>query len=264
MDAAALAMALSVSAVRDTDSKRRVLLMGAAVACAFGPLSWMAWNAHAHDGPFHFFHRVSSYKRAIGAGSTNTVEALLLYPRLLFTTRPELVIPTIFLLVPALRDPSLRRRWGLPLLCAFAQVAFLAYGNARDGAPAHHPERALVGTMAIGALFVADAGFVKLRELVRDGRTLAAKTTAACIAVAWAISSVRGYEPPGRGPSEDRSQAIARGTKLRDDGVRAIVVTPCAYEHFALLAAYGAPENAELKPPAPPTPGAQCPAVEIR
>src|SRR5262249_25819718 len=159
------------------------------------------------------------------------LDALLLYPKLLFTTRPEVAIPTLFLVVPALRDRAIRRRWGLPLLCVLAQVAFLSYGNARDGAPAHHPERALIGTMVLLALFVVDAGLTKLRELVDDGRGLAAKVAAACVAIAWAISSVRGYEPPGRSPSEDRRDQILHGEKLRADGVKAIVVTPCAFEH---------------------------------
>jgi hypothetical protein len=223
----------------------------------------MAWNAHAHDGPLHFFRRVSSYKRAIGEGSTDTVAALLLYPRLFFTTRPEVAIPLVFVLVPALRDAELRRRWAAPLLCVAGQIAFLAYGNARDGAPAHHAERALVGSWVIAALFVGDAGLVVLRELVVQGRGLAARAGAACIAVAWVVSSARGYEPPGNGPADDRREAVARGLELRASGAKAITVTPCAFEHFALIAAYGAPENVEVKPRAIAADG-RCPVVEAR
>ncbi len=244
--AAVLALVLGVRAART--ARGRASFAVVAALCAAAPLLWMAWNAHAHDGPLHFFRRVSTFKRAIGAGATDTVGALLLYPRLLVTTRPEVAVPALFLLVPALRDQTMRRRWGVPLLCVAAQLAFLAYGNARDGAPAHHPERALLGPLVLLALFVADAGFAKLRELVDDGRGLGARGAAAAIAIAWVISSARGWDPPGRSASEDRSEAIARGLELRRAGVKAIAVTPCAYEHFALIAAFGAPERVRLEP----------------
>lgn len=264
--AAVLAAALAIGGARAT-GRRRAVLAGLALLCAVGPLVWMAWNAHAHDGPFHFFRRVSTYKRAIGGGATDTLDALLLYPRLLLTTRPEVAIPALFLLLPAMRDRAIRRRWGVPLVAVAAQIAFLAYGNARDGAPAHHPERALLGATVLLALFVADAGFVKLRELVdgatRDAHALAARAAAACVAVAWVISSARGYDPPGTSALEDRRDPIARGAKLRADGASSLVVTPCAYEHFALIAAYGAPERVTIAAhgDAPPS---SCPDVEVR
>ena len=56
------------------------------------------------------------------------------------------------------------------------ESVFLAIGNARDGAPAHHPERALLGAMAIAALFSADAcahlasAIGRLRRTRRIGR----------------------------------------------------------------------------------------------
>jgi hypothetical protein len=254
--AAVLAIAVAIKAVRSKS------LFAVAAICAIGPLLWMAWNAHAHDGPLHFFRRVSSFKRALGDGQTNVSDALLLYPRLLFTTRPEVVVPAVFVLIPALRDPELRRRWAIPLLCAAAQIAFLAYGNVRDGAPAHHPERALLGTLVILALFVADAGFVTLRELTQTVG-LAARAGAACVAVAWVISSARGYDPPGEGPSEDRRAQVARGEQLRASGTKSIVLTPCAYEHFALIAAYGAPENVEVRPRNGLPIGSDCPDVQV-
>lgn len=261
--AATLAIALAIAGARST-GRRRGLLVALAVLAAVGPLAWMAWNAHAHDGPLHFFRRVSSFKRAIGAGADDTLDALLLYPRLLLTTRPEVAIPVVFLLFPAMRDPAVRRRWGLPLVAVAAQIAFLAYGNARDGAPAHHPERALLGATVLLALFVADAGFSKLREMVdgatRDGHALAARGAAACVAVAWVISSVRGYDPPGAGALEDRRAQLARGAELRADGARSIAVTPCAYEHFALIAAFGAPERVRIEPARP---SSECPGVTV-
>lgn len=258
--AAVLASILGIRAARAPRPDRRVLV-GLAAACVLGPLLWVAWNAYAHDGPLHFFRRVSTFKRAIGDGATDTASALSLYPGLLLTTRPEVAIPALFLLPSAIRDPMVRRRWAIPLLCVAAQVAFLSYGNARDGAPAHHPERALLGTMVVLALFTADAGMTKLHHLALDGRALAAKAAAAFFGLAWIISSVRGADPPGRGFAEDRSEQVSRGAKLRADGVKAITVTPCAYEHFALIAAYGAPENVAVQPRTGAATTERCPEV---
>jgi hypothetical protein len=54
----------------------------------------------------------------------------------------------------------------------------------------------------------------------------------------------RGFAaPPGRSATEDRHAQIARGVELRESRPDGFTVTPCAFEHFALVAAYGAPER---------------------
>jgi len=216
-----------------------------AAACAAGPLVWMAWNAHAHDGPLHFFRRVASYKRAIGEGATDTWSALALYPRLLVTTRPEIALGCALLAL----DVRRAARWGFVLLAALAQILFLAYGNARDGAPAHHPERALF------AVFVMLACVV----VAEPRRRVAHVAVAALAVVTW----IRDRQPPGNGPAEDRAAAIAKGRALR--GAEHLEVTPCAYEHFALVAAYGAPERVTIRTRAGGgDPSHDCPAVTVR
>ncbi|HSO39257.1 MAG TPA: hypothetical protein VLT33_42315, partial [Labilithrix sp.] len=86
--AAVLAIALGLRALAE---RSRSALVAAGLA-ALGPLAWMAWNLHAHQDALHFFVRVSRFKRALGEGSTDPVAALLLYPRLLVTTRPDVVL----------------------------------------------------------------------------------------------------------------------------------------------------------------------------
>ncbi len=255
--AALLALVLVLRARSDASS-RRVAIACAALAVA-GPLLWMAWNAHAHDGPLHFFRRVSSFKRAIGDGSTSALAAAFQYPWLLLTHRPEVALCSL-LVALRLGTKELRAKWLVPLLAVVAQLVFLGIGNARDGAPAHHPERALLGSMLILALFTIDAGVVVLQPLGRDMKKLA---TVAVVAVAWLVRSLIGLaSPPGMTAYEDRRPQIERGAKLRTDGVVSIIVTPCAFEHFALVASYGAPERAVLenKTNAPVTP--ECPSVE--
>lgn len=249
------------SAARARPAARRRAWLEVAGIAAAAPIAWMAWNAYAHGSPLHFFHRVSAFKRAIGEGSTSTVAALVEYPRLLATTRPEVAAAALAGLVAFARSAALRRRWSLPLSCIAAQIALLAIGNARDGAPAHHPERALLGATVLAALFAVDA-CVDLVKAIRVSSLRAA--LAAAIVTLWAWSFARvAAEPPGQSAGEDRSRQLARGRDLREAGATAIVVSPCAFEHFALLAAYGAPENARVLPRSGAPVGPGCPRVDV-
>ena len=242
----------------------RGVAVAIAMACALGPVAWMAWNAHAHDGPLHFFRRVAGYKRALGEGTTDVLAAALQFPRLLVTTRPEVTAPAL-LLLPALHDRALRRRWIVPLLCAAGQVLFLSYGNVRDGAPTHHAERALVGPLVILALFVGDDGWQRATDMAASGARRGARVAVACVLALWSLTIARDVARlPGNTEHEDRRAQVARGLRLRDEGAARLVVTPCAFEHFALLAAYGAPESAEVMPRTGAPPGPECPKVEAR
>jgi hypothetical protein len=221
----------------------------------------MAWNAHAHDGPLHFFRRVSSFKRALGDETGGTLVALLLYPKLLVTTRPDVIFATAFAL-PFLRRTDVRRRWSVPLLCVLAQLTFLAIGNANDGAPAHHPERALLEATFVLAAFSADVLAHAASSGARDRRRIALGGLSLVVA-SWLVAQRPILQaPPGSTPAEERTAQVARGLAFHD--APHLVIEPCAFEHFALLAAYAAPEHAEVLPRtnAPVTP--ECPRVEAR
>ncbi len=248
--AAVLAVAVGLRARRERSAAAGV----AAALLAAGPLAWMAWNLHAHGDALHFFVRVSRFKRALGEGATDPVTALLLYPRLLVTTRPDVVLACA--LAATRLDRALLARWRLPLACAAAQLGFLVYGNLRDGAPAHHAERALLGVIFVLAAFAADV-LVATRA---RGPWLGAMVAAAWLATtAHALGDV-----PGRSPSEDRAAQIARGRALHAEGATGLTVTPCAYEHFALIAAYGAPEEVIVEPSRNVAATPACPAVARR
>ena len=67
---------------------------------------------------------------------------------------------------------------------------------------------------------------------------------------------------PGRSDVEERSAQVARGLDLRARGVRSAAITPCEFEHFALIAAWGAPERARVHPATHRAPTASCPDVD--
>ena len=244
-------------------SFERVLAHMAALA---GPAGWMAWNLHAHGSATHFLDRVAAYRSAIGAGDEALSTALAAYPRAFV----ELGVLPLFLGSFALLVFCIRRdfrgKWVHAFACAISMFAFLLYGETRGGAPTHHPERAL---LAIAWLFVV-AGWDAIETFAR---TMSKKVTAA--GALAAILAVPGFtvveyaSPPARSAEEDRSTQIARGIDLRTRDVPHITVTPCAYEHFALLAAFGAPERADVAAVSPHDavthpPAADCPRVEER
>ena len=61
-----------------------------------------------------------------------------------------------------------------------------------------------------------------------------------------------------------RDGPIARGLDLRARDVPHVEVTPCAFEHFALLAAWGAPERATVSPRTGQPVTSACPRVVER
>ena len=269
-----VAAVLAVVLARRAWTERSAGSIACVVLVAAGPLLWIGWNAYAHGDALHFFARVSRFKQSIGEGSVDTVAALLLYPRLLVTTRPDVVLAVTCAGAAAwklLDREEVRARWTVPLICTAAQIAFLAYGNARDGAPAHHAERALLGATFILAAFAADVLAAAAPVAWARGRAPAIGGVAVVLLGAWAFTTLRALgDVPGAGPTEDRAPQIARGNALRAARATELVVTPCAYEHFALIAAYGAPERVETRPRADDAgtatgPGtATCPAVERR
>jgi hypothetical protein len=231
---------------------RRTRARDAAIAAGLalvGPLAWMAWNASTHGDALHFFARVSRFHEA-HAGAAGFGERLWLYPAGLVRGAPEIAIAGVVAAF-AMRSGDLRARWKIPGLCAIATLAFLIVGNLRGGAPTHHAERALLPIWWIVALAGAEA-------CARIARPRYARTL---FAVAWLSVPLALWRPfPGTSESERRDAQIARGLELRAEHPARVHVWPCAYEHFALLAAYGEPENATIEPPSA---SAVCPRIEV-
>jgi hypothetical protein len=250
---------------RHEEGSRAPSLVAASLA-VLGPLAWMAWNAHAHGDPFHFVARVTSYRKAIGAADIPLSEKLLTFPRALAASSPALVGLALASSLALPLDPTLRRRWLPALVGAAAILVFLVYGDARDGAPTHHPERAVLPILWILVPFAADATRAVARRVAwaRPMREMWVFGAALAGALAWAATlpeALRAF--PGDGPGEGRDVQLSQGARLAAQGERAaLVVTPCAYEHFALIAAAGHPERFTILPPTHERVTGKCPRVE--
>ncbi len=249
-----------------SEAERRTAAAWLTVALAIaGPLAWMAWNYRAHGSATHFLTRVAAYRHAIGAGGEPLYDRLTAYPFGLIAGAPDVALMTVPGVIAFCIFPAARVRWTMPLLAMLSIVIFLAYGDAHDGAPTHHPERTLVAVWWVMAAFGSDgAGRLFSRMAFgRSGREAWGVALASGVAVAWISSLLGSWSAfPGSTAQELRGGQIARGMKLRSEGVVRFAVTPCAYEHFALMAAFGAPEGVRVMAATHAPISPLCPRVE--
>jgi hypothetical protein len=262
--ACAVFAAICLLAARSEPTARAKNAAAGALAL-LGPLAWMLWNLHAHGSALHFVTRVTSYRQSTGAAAIPLSEKLTTFPLALASSEPVLLALSLAGALALPLDPALRRRWLPPLVSAGAILAFLVYGDAHDGAPTHHPERALLPVVWILAPFAADSLRALARRFAwaRPRREMWVFGVSVAGGLAWlALLPARLRDAPGMSAGESRSAQIERGNALPPSA--SALVTPCAYEHFALLAATGAPERFTVLPPshAPVTPA--CPRVELR
>jgi hypothetical protein len=235
-----------------------------AMVVAAGPIAWMAWNAHAHGSALHFLSRVAAFRHAVGAADIPTIDKVFGYPRALVQDTPEAVALGLVGAVGMMMDAPMRARWRWPATVVLSIVMFLIWGDMHDGAPTHHPARALGAVWWILVGMGVDAIAAGERRAGRPWRTVAAWSTgaAALLWLTWLPS--RWSASPGRGDSERRDAQIARGLDLRGRGVLAASIRPCSFEHFALIAAWGRPEGAEVAARTGEAPTSECPRVVER
>jgi len=249
----------------------RTNALGAAAIAAAGPIAWILWNVHAHGSAFHFVARVAAYRQSIGAAAIPLREKLATFPVALASASPLVVAGAFFGALALRSDRALLRRWRLPLACAASILAFLVYGDVRDGAPTHHPERAVLPILWILAPFAADA----LRSLARrtvwgwPRRESWVFGLSVAGALAWsALLPSRLRDAPAMSADESRSAQVERGLELgrsfrtSDPGSgQSWRVAPCAYEHFALIAASAAPERFTILPAVRDAVTPECPRL---
>lgn len=259
---AAICVASAARAPGGVATRTRLMRLGAAALALVGPVAWLFWNWHAHGDPLHFVARVAAYRARMAPSAAGT---WALYPRAFARASPG----TLMLLAvgaPAVwLDPMLRRRWAAPFLSMLALMFFLVEGDLHDGAPTHHPERALVALFWLGTAFGVDGARSLAVHFVwgRPKREAWLVGVVTAVAVAWGLAwPARVADYPARSLDEDRTVEVARGKDLRARGVDHVTITPCAYEYFATVAAFGAPERVTIEPRADPS--AACPAIAER
>jgi len=243
------------------------------VACALvaiaGPLLWMGWNLHAHGSALHFLARVSSFRRSLGPQDLSLEDKLLEYPRALVQATPEAAVLGAWGILGYISSAHLRARWRWGAASALAIAVCLVAGELGDGAPTHHPERALSPVWWLLIALGIDAAAVTLAAIKRFAQGEPSKARrwtsipAAAVLLGWcAFLPFRYAIHPGRSDLELRSGQVARGLDLRARNVGSATITPCAFEHFALIAAWGAPERAHVQPSTHRPPTASCPDVD--
>ena len=232
-----------------------------ALMAAAGPLLWMGWNLHAHGSALHFLERVSTFRRSWGPRDRSLTDRLLEYPRALIEATPEAAALGACGMVGYLASVPFRSRWRWGAASSMAILVFLVVGDLGDGAPTHHPERALSSVWWVLVGMGVDATTVALAALGKPPRRVSLAIAAALLG--WcALLPFRYARHPGRSDVEERSAQVARGLDLRARGVRSAAITPCEFEHFALIAAWGAPERARVHPATHRAPTASCPDVD--
>jgi hypothetical protein len=215
-------------------SRRPTFAIGTALALA-GPLTWLAWNRHAHGDATHFLARVAAYKQALGVsgGSQETaLSRLAAYPVALLREAPEVVLPSAMLMAWKLRRGALEgaaRSLGIAVFLVLA----LALAMVKDGAPTHHPERALLVVML---LLVAIAVALPVRPA-----HVAAFIAAGAVG-ALGVHRATDHEAFVDRGAEERAGKIAQ--EVSKPGER-VLLEITDYGYFASMAALGRPEDVE-------------------
>jgi hypothetical protein len=252
---------IDAARARGTD---RALLVVAGLVSIAGPLAWTAWQGAVYHDPFRYLGLVRSYRQALGTGPS-LVRRVLGYPLGFLEDMREAaaaaVVGLVSLVVVRRRRrvageppaPTLDVRWQRPLLLAALQLFVLILGDVRDGAPTHHPERALLGPATLVIFASCDA----FGALLAGERSIAFRhrlAAAATVALALWIG-VRVYRSLPWFQAAPRPREVAAGRALSGatgNGERVLVDTRDLpggspdYGYYALLAAFGRPLDADV------------------
>jgi 4-amino-4-deoxy-L-arabinose transferase-like glycosyltransferase len=196
---------------------------------AVSPIAlWLAHGVVRHDDALFFWHRVASYKRALGVAPGR---APWLDPLVALAARGALLAATAFAL--AYRAKILRESlapFARGFLAASALVAFLVVGSVGGAAPTHHAERALLPVFFfLFCVLGRVAGSV-----LASPRWYNAAAVALIALYPWKVLS-----PPS--DFAHRELELHIGSRARELGAPALVVDTADYGHLAVTAAFGRP-----------------------
>lgn len=256
--AIAFAALCSFDALREP-ADRRALVAAAAIA-VLGPVTWATWQHLAFGDAFRFLGLVRSYRKSLGTGPS-LVERVVGYPYGLVEEMREVFAAGVVGAVCAIavqrrpaRSPggAMDVDWSRPLALALLQLVVLIAGDVRDGAPTHHPERALLGPATILLFASADAVFAYLAGVTR-ARAGVLATVGAIALFGWI--GLRMHRSLPWYASAPRPREVAAGRALAAAApvsARVLVDTrdlagnAIDYGYYAVLAAFGRPVDAEI------------------
>ncbi|HVK70641.1 MAG TPA: glycosyltransferase family 39 protein [Polyangium sp.] len=250
--AAAFAALTGLDALRDRDrsAKDHALFVLAAALALLGPLLWVLWNHFARGNAFDSLDRVAAYRRALGGDADALLSRLFAYPIAMARHEPELFSALAVLLALAAL-PSLRaaaretlRPYARPVALALFQLVALSVALVKDGAPTHHPERAVLVGLLLCALVVGHLAATLLPRASRNAR-LGAATAAVALLVFSLVIVRRWFRGEDFVPRTDEVAIGDAARTLVPPGER-ILVEVRDYGHFAITAALGRPEDVVL------------------
>jgi hypothetical protein len=234
--------------------KKRPLALVPAALALLGPASWLAWNRLAHGDALHFLARVAAYKQALGGAEPGAATRLWAYPLSMVREEPELAaLFAASAALLALRRGSVALRSALapyarPAAILGAQIAALSLAMIKDGAPTHHPERAVLAALLLLAVCAG---------------ALAARVGAwwlslPVFAAALASALVRPLVPRERFADREAQAAIGRAAASLARPGEKVLLEVEDYGYLAIIAGFGRPEDAlperSIDPRLPPAP----------
>lgn len=192
--------------------------------------AWLLNGALSHANAWFFVKRVSDYRAAIGGTPGGWLAVLGNYPRALLVEEPVLTLLVLAVGALAIGRRLLRRagvstpnspadeptdpvRVSPALGCGAAAVlVFLVWGDVTNGAPTHHPERALLPVWLIAILTTAlglSRAYASLGADERLRRIGVMSTAAlASLALGWGLGRFADKQ------FVNRSSELALGEKL--------------------------------------------------
>lgn len=235
----------------DKPSPRQRFFLGAAIFLAIlGPAIWIAWNHVARGNAFDFLDRVAAYRRAIGASDDAPMARLFAYPLAMIRHEPE-IFGALAILLGVGQTASLRpqtrqalRPYLRPLAVALFQMAVLSAAMIKDGAPTHHPERALLVVLLMCALLVGNLAAILLPRANRAARVVSAAAGIGVLLLSLIIVR-RWFRGEDFAVRQDEVATGSFAQTALEPGER-ILVDVVDYGYFAFVAALGRPEDAVL------------------
>ncbi len=235
---------------RDRTRQDRALFMLAAALALLGPALWIGWNHLARGSALDFLDRVAAYRRALGGEADAPLARFFAYPLAMARHEPEL-FGALALLLSLAALPSLRAEaraslgpYARPAALALFQLVALSAALVKDGAPTHHPERALLVGLLLCALVVGDLAVTLLPRTSRHTRL--ASLAAALTILVFSLVIVRRWFRGEDFIPRTHEVAIGAATRALVPPGERILVEVRDYGHFAITAALGRPEDVVL------------------